>query len=348
MGRRKRMGGWRWCAIGLALIGCRAIEERGLGGAVPAADPAGDEEPSRPARPGPISEDAGAPARPDWPEASAPAPDATAGGTPVSPPGEVAADAATPAVVPDAAPDPVDAAGVPAAPIDAAVGVPPAVVAQERPACLAMIECGTQAGAANRLAYTHAIAAGGSNRYLVVAAAVAASGRTVQASYGGAVMEAIGSVANQAGTCQVSLFGLAGPAPGSRAVVVTVSGAPLGIVLSAATFTNVDQTSPYRPGGYRSAAGAGPEVRASAPSGPGEMTVDAACVTGGVGLNVFAPPGPSVEVFDALIAPGKEAVQSARPAGSDATTMSYHAGGAGLDWATGVVSLRPAAPVPGL
>ena len=79
------------------------------------------------------------------------------------------------------------------------------------------------------------------------------------------------------------------------------------------------------------------------------MTVDAACVAATKGLNVFAPSGPSVEVFDSLIGPGKEAVQSVRPAGpGPAATMGYHLGGAGLDWATGVVSLRPAGPAPAI
>jgi hypothetical protein len=280
-----------------------------------------------------------------------PAPDAGGSGADLgtAPPrttGPLMVDAgATPPVAPDAAPDPLDgpAAGTPTGP-DAAPVDPVLPVASDRHACLSMIQCGTQISGGNRLAYSHAIAADGANRYLVVAVAIGGAGRTVQASYGEAAMQPIGSAANGAGTCQVSLFGLAGPPAGSHPVVATVSGAPLGIVLSAASFTNVDQAAPYREGGYQSALGTGSEVRASAPSGPGEITVDAACVTAGGGLNVFTPAAPTVEVFDALIAPGKEAVQSARSAAAAATTMSYHAGGAGLDWAIGVVSLRPAAP----
>jgi hypothetical protein len=81
-----------------------------------------------------------------------------------------------------------------------------------------------------------------------------------------------------------------------------------------------------------------------APSGPDEMAMDVACVTASDGLNVSAPAAPSVLVFDALIGGDKEAVQSFRPsdpAPAAMTTMSYRLGGAGLDWAAGVVSLRP-------
>jgi hypothetical protein len=252
----------------------------------------------------------------------------------------------------------VDTAAPPAPPVDAAAAgsTPPALdatvvapvlpVMHERPACLTLRECGTQTGADNRLSYSHLVG-GGDNRYLVVSVAIGDSGRAIEASYAGASMKAIGSVGNGAGTCQVSLFGLAGPPTGSRPVIVTVSGAPVGIVLSAVTFINVDQVTPFREGAYRSAAGSGPQVMVTAETAPGEAAVDAACVTARAGLNVFAPPGPTVQVFDALIGPGKEAVQSLRPAdpGSPASiTMSYRVGGADIDWATGVVSLRPAEP----
>jgi hypothetical protein len=262
------------------------------------------------------------------PDAAAPASDG---------PDVVSPDAAVPPAAADAAVEP-DAAT--AGPADAEVA-PALPVAHERLACLATIECGTQTSAGNRLAYAHAIGAG-ANRYLVVAVAMGAAGRSVEVSYGGAALTVIGAVANGAGTCQVGLYGLAGPPSGNHDVAVNVSGPPTGIVVSAASFTNVDQAAPYRSGGYQSASGTEPQVRVSAPSGAGEMTVDAACATAGVGLNVFAPAAPSVPVFDALIAPGKEAVHSVRPASAAATTMTYQAGGVGLDWATGVVSLRPA------
>jgi hypothetical protein len=288
----------------------------------------------------PRARDAGVTVAPEPTDAAPPPPTLDAAPSVFDAPPSVAPDAAVPPVMADAMPEPD--AGAVVGPVDAEV-VPAPPVAHERLACLATVECGTQTSAGNRLAYAHAVG-DGANRYLVVAVAVGSAGRSIEVSYGGAALTLIGGVANGAGTCQVGLYGLAGPLSGSHDVAVTVTGAPTGIVVSAASFINVDQAAPYRPGGYQSASGTGPQVRASAPSGPGEMTVDAACATAEVGLNLFTPAAPSVPVFDALIGPGKEAVHSVRPASAAATTMSYRAGGIGLDWATGVVSLRPLGP----
>jgi hypothetical protein len=249
----------------------------------------------------------------------------------------------------------VDAAPVVVVGADAAMGgddvtaamdvgsVTPGVgrVTYDRPVCLSSITCGTQVSAGNRLGYAVS-GSGGVNRYLVAGVAIGAAGREVEARFGGVGMTAIGTVTNVGGTCQVSLFGLAG-AQGAGELTVVVSGGPVGIVLSAASFSHVDQVAPYRADGYRSAVGTGGEVRVKAPAGPGEIAVDAACVTASDGLNVRVPALPSVEVFDALIGPGKEAVQSLRAIDvGAAATVTYRLGGAGLDWAAGVVSLRPA------
>jgi hypothetical protein len=137
------------------------------------------------------------------------------------------------------------------------------------------------------------------------------------------------------GTCQINLFGLAGPQPGEREVTVVVSGAPVGIVVSAASLTNVDHAAPYRTDGYRSATGTGPQAAVAVPSSPDELAVDAACATASDGLNVLIPAAPSVEVFDALIGPDKEAVQSLRRAAGSQATATYRVRGTGLDWAVG-------------
>src|SRR5690242_12419829 len=96
---------WEWCAIGIALVGCRAIEDRGLGEVVPGGEPPGDQEPARPAS-NPVPPDAGAFADPGPADASLPsAPDAAGVGADLvtSPPPPVTEDAAAiPPVMPDA------------------------------------------------------------------------------------------------------------------------------------------------------------------------------------------------------------------------------------------------------
>jgi hypothetical protein len=353
MGRNRVAVGLGWCAICLALGSCRRLEDGGLGGAAPSVRPAGPDEPARPRGSGsanqpdaaaePESSDSSVRASGDGGAQQREAPGATSTGADVALPAD-AAVASPPPPPPDAGSGDDLAPASPDGPL-----VPPVLaVTHDRPACLATITCGTQANAESRLSYDYAVTGPGTNRYLVAAVALGAAGRNVEVTFGGTTLTAIGSAANAAGTCQVGLFGLTGPLPGARPLVVTISGPPIGIVLSVASFTNVDPVTPYRPGGYRPGTGTGPELLVGAPSGPGEVTVDAACVTGDRGLNVFAPSAPSVEVFDALIGPGKEAVQSVRPAlPAPLTSVRYHVGGAGLDWAAGIVALRPAGAGPG-
>jgi hypothetical protein len=331
-----------WWVICFSAAGCPRLEESGLGSLPPAVMT--PEEPVRPtgdraadAATRPTVKDSGA-TTPDPDDAAASPVGADAG---VSVAGPIDAAAVDLAMAPaDVAPVVEDVA----APVmDVGSGAPVLPVTHDRPPCLSMIGCGTQTSAGNRLSYPHAVAGGGENRYLVAGVAIGAAGREVAATFGGAQMTAIGTVVNVGRTCQVSLFGLAGPQPGNREVTVVVSGAPVGIVLSAASFTRVDQVMPYRADGFGAATGTGSPVLVVAPSGPGEVAVDVACVTASDGLNVFAPAAPSVPVFDALIGPDKEAVQSLRPSDESATTtMSYRLGGAGVDWAAGAVSLRPA------
>lgn len=336
MGRQGRVVAWLgWCALCLSSGAC-SLEERGLHSVV--APRSEGTEPEEPARPGGVG-------RPDGASPPAPAdaglvdPD-DAQATPPAPDAAVVDGAG--ADLPPPAPDLGTSDDVAAPPVDPPVVAPVSPVTHDRPACLPMIGCGTQTSAGNRLAYAHAVGGGGANRYLVAAVAIGAAGRTVQATFGGASMTEIGTVPNAGGTCQVSLFGLAGPQPGNREITVVVSGAPVGIVLSAASFSNVSQVTPYRLDGYRSAAGTGSQVAVTGPGGPGELAVDAACVTASDGLNVFIPAAPAVEVFDALIGPDKEAVHSLRRTDGAQATATYHVGGTGLDWAAGVVSLRPA------
>lgn len=323
------------------------MEESGLSSvAAPSSEEQAEEAPEEPARPSAVGRADGAIAPAPRDAGPARSPD-DAGATPAAPdtaPAAAAAPDAASVSPPPALPDAGTGDDVAAAPVDAAVVVvaPVSPVSYDRPACLRAIGCGTQTSAGNRLAYAHAVAGGGNNRYLVAAVAIGATGRTVEATFGGASMTVIGSAASAGGTCQVTLFGLAGPPPGNREVTVVVSGAPVGIVLSAASFTGVDQVTPVRLDGFRSGAGTGPAVAVTAPSGPGELAVDAACATASDGLNVFVPAAPNVAVFDALIGPDKEAIHTLRPPDGPQATATYRVDGTGLDWAAAIVSLRPA------
>ena len=334
MGRRVVVG-LGCCAIWFS-SGCSFVED-GLGGVRP-AQVTGPEEMVPPG--GGMARPSGF--RPAPLDGGSFAPEEDGGGEDVremtTVPDAAAAVDAAPIVV---AADAVSAGDDVAVAMDVAGAPGVGRVTYDRPACLSSITCGTQVSSGNRLAYPLSVAGGG-NGYLVAGVAIGAAGREVQARFAGAGMTAIGTVTNGGGTCQVSLFGLAG-AQGAGEITVVVSGAPVGIVLSAASFGGVDQVAPYRGDGYRSAVGTGGEVRVKAPAGAGEVVVDAACVTASDGLNVRVPALPSVEVFDALIGPGKEAVQSLRAVEAGAAaTVTYRLGGAGLDWAAGAVSLRPA------
>jgi hypothetical protein len=175
----------------------------------------------------------------------------------------------------------------------------------------------------------------GSNRYLLVGIAVETESRNVTAvSFGGRALTRLGG--NTAGACGTFLYGLPNPPSGSQSLAVSLTGTT-DIVVVAASFTGVRQTA-GQDGFFATSAIEGP-ISLLVPSAPGDLVVDIVCLD-----QVSESPrvGPGQTERGRQVASSFEGVMSTEPGGAS-VTMSWLSGGATGAWASGAVSLNPAA-----
>lgn len=123
----------------------------------------------------------------------------------------------------------------------------------------------------------------GSNRLLVVGAAIGASddtGITATATYNGTSMTSAGLVhSNNSTDGYVQIFYLAAPATGANTVAITITGGSVDIEAGSISFTGTDQSTPLA--NTTTNAGSGTTASVSITNSSGNMVIDASCCGSG-------------------------------------------------------------------
>lgn len=177
----------------------------------------------------------------------------------------------------------------------------------------------------------------GSDRFLVVCIAVYTNTAGVSGvTYAGVSMTLIGTI-TATGGCVVHMYALKNPASGANNVVATLSGPPWYYAFAAASYTGVDQTTPY--GTYASASGGSGTPTVDVSSASGELVVDALAAR----MNPSSPG--SGQTQRALVNNASDGANIraaiSEEAGAATTTMSWS--GSGATWAIIGLPLKPAA-----
>jgi MYXO-CTERM domain-containing protein len=192
------------------------------------------------------------------------------------------------------------------------------------------------------LAFDHTLTSA-TDPYLVVAVATRSSSTSVlSVTWGGAPLARLSS-AGSSGYCRSELWGLAGPASGTRRVEVTLSGGG-SVAAVAMGYAGVDQSNPLRV----TAANFGNGGAASATLGDsaGLTVIDALCAHASSIPTATADSGQSPRYqqnSNDLLARGSD-----RPGAASVTmswTITVETGG--LGWAIAAVALAPAIPTGG-
>ncbi len=190
------------------------------------------------------------------------------------------------------------------------------------------------------------------NRILIVGVSINRQGNNTVAvstvTDGVAALTSLGSENDGTGIRRVEMFYLLNPPSGANSVVVSfsnVNGANVGAVVGAASFTNVNQTTPL--GTFAAAAGvAGVNPTVAVVSGPGQMVIDTLAITANRTATAGAGQTARWAQNDGNTNTGTDVYGlGSTEAGAASVTMSETISGGGSTWALGAVSIIPVPPV---
>jgi hypothetical protein len=195
----------------------------------------------------------------------------------------------------------------------------------------------------------HTVFAAGSSRLMIVgvseniSAAGGTDGRITGATYGSANLVGIGGVTN--GDQIVAMFALVNPPVGTNSVVVNFSSAPQQYaVVGVATFTNVNQTTPY--GAFYSSTGATGNPSLTLASAAGELVLD----TVSLQSTILSAVGSGQTRRWTLQSPDNGGTANgggSTKVGAASVTMTWTSTSGANPWSMGAISLKPA-PLAGI
>ena len=188
------------------------------------------------------------------------------------------------------------------------------------------------------LTWSHTIGSG-PDRILVVGVSLRDGNTSVTGvTYGGAPLTLIGFQTAGGGQNRTEMWRLLAPPAGTAGIAVTLSAAKR-VVGGAASFFNVDQTTPHGP--FSSAIGSGATAAVTVPSTRGELVVNTVTANGdAVSLTAGSDQTSQWSAFSGNGDAGNARGGGSSEPGASYVTMSW-ALGAAKPWSAGAVSLKP-------
>lgn len=218
----------------------------------------------------------------------------------------------------------------------------------------------TGAGQAGSLTWSHTVSSG-NNRILIVGVSIRnSSSQTVgSVTYGGTGLTFVGATTNST-NARVEIWRLLAPATGTNNIVVTLAASANGrFVGAAASFTEVDQTTPLGPYFSNTGNTATPTVNVTSVA-QNELVIDT-IANNTLDTSVALPcvGGGQTQLWNNRTTNGSSSNNTPGagstepgPAGGGTVTMSWTlqgcSGGTNRQWATGAVAIKPALPNVGL
>lgn len=203
----------------------------------------------------------------------------------------------------------------------------------------------TGSAGATSLSWTHALSAGLTNSALVGLASLAGSGPPTLTSLqwdatGTPVSMTAEAAVSDGFTGRACVSYLLAPASGTKTVKVTPS-ASCQIIGGSASYSNVDQTTPWNAASPQSATGTGGTTSLTVTSGTNELAIGMICDDEQTTQDTLVITAGQTKIHnDTISGTGQSASAGSDQAGSATVTHSYTGVGSASDWVIVAASLR--------